>query len=148
MSRATWRLWAICALQIWPLSAAADGFSQQESVQVGRPLRTAQLTLREGDSLIAELLGARIPIPARAVRKATVESVRVATDAGVTILRVVADNGEWTALLGGSSGKELLVAARADLHGDPGEQRALVVSVEKEGSSDLAKVSVGTRYEG
>jgi hypothetical protein len=141
-------LWAICALQIWPLSAAADGFSQQASVQVGRPLRTAQLSLKEGDSLIAELLGARIPIPARGVRKATVESVRVAPDAGVTIVRVAADNGEWIALLGGSSGKELLVVERADLHGDPGEQRALVVSVEKDGSSDLANVSVGTRHDG
>ncbi len=98
--------------------------------------------------MIAELLGTRIPLPARGTRSATVESVRVATDAGVTIVRVAADNGEWLALLGGPSGKELLVAGRADLHGDPGEKSGLVISVEKEESSDLAKVSVGTRHDG
>lgn len=147
MSRAKWKLWAICALQIWPLCAAADGFSLQQSVQVGRPLRAAQITLREGESLVADVGGTRVTLPARGVRSATVEAVRVAADASVTIVRMTADNGEWVALLGGLSGKELLVAERADLHGDPGERRALVVGVDQS-AGDLSTLTIGTRYDG
>jgi HEAT repeats len=148
MSRAMWKVWAICALQIVPLKVAADAFSLKQNVQVGRPLRAVDITLSEGESLIAELLGARIALPARGVRSASVESVRVAGDASVTIVRASADNGEWLALLGGTSGKELLVAERSDLHGDPGERRALALSLDKTGTGDLTTVSVGTRFDG
>jgi hypothetical protein len=148
MSRAMWKVWAICALQIGASSAAADGFSLKQSVQIGRPLRATEITLREGESLVAELSGTRIPIPAHGVRSASIEAVRVAADASVTIVRATADNGEWIALLGGASGKELLVAERSDLHGDPGERRALALSLEKVGAGELSAMSVGTHYDG
>jgi HEAT repeat protein len=143
-----WKVWAICALQIWPLCAAADGFSLKQGVQVGRPIRAADITLGEGDSLTVELLGTRLAIPAHGVRSASVESVHVASDANVTIVRASADNGEWIALLGGVSGKELLIAERSDLHGDPGERRALALSVDKTPTGELATVSLGTRFDG
>jgi hypothetical protein len=147
MPRSMWKMWAICTLQIWPLCAAADGFSLQQSVQAGRPMRALEIRLSEGETLVAELAGQRQTLRARGVHKAVIESVRVAPDASVTLMRVSADNGEWIALWGGASGKDLLIAERGDLHGDPGERRALVLSVEKT-TGDLNAVSLGTRHEG
>src|SRR5262245_2670275 len=113
MVRAGWKFLAICALtQIGVSSAAAESLPVQKSLALGRPARSQQIVLAERTGLVAQIAGASVPLPARGVKAASVESVAVASDAAVAIVRASADNGEWVVLLGGKNGRELLLAER------------------------------------
>jgi hypothetical protein len=139
----------ICVLaQAGMNSAAAESLPVHKSLALGRPARSQQIVLAERSGLVAQIAGAAVALPARGVKTASVESVAVASDAAVAIVRASADNGEWVVLLGGKNGRELLLADRTDLVGDPGERRATVVEVRAGAESGLGAISAGVRYEG
>jgi HEAT repeat protein len=120
----------------------------RKSLSLGRPARSQEIALTDKSGLVAQIAGASIAFPARGVKTATVESVAVASDAAVAIVRASADNGEWVALLGGKTGHELLLAERTDLVGDPGERRAAVVEVRPGADNTVSTVTAAVRYEG
>jgi hypothetical protein len=145
-----WKVGAIWALSQWVVSsAAADALPLKKSLELGHPARALQIEIVEGDALALRVAGSTLSLPARKVRSADLAAVSVADDAAVAILRVSAENGEWVALLGGRSGKELLAVERSAPWGDPGERRALIVQAEplQEGGQ-LQRVSVGMAHEG
>lgn len=132
-----------------PLARPSAGFELplKTGLKLGRPARQIEVGLSERDSLVADIGGAAVVLPAKGVKSATVESVAVAEDTAVAVVRVSAANGEWVTVLGGRTGRELLLAARTDAIGDPGERRSTVLEITP-GSAGVSSVSVATRYEG
>jgi hypothetical protein len=149
MVRVGWKALAICAIAHGGVSsAAAEPLPVQKSLALGRPARSQQIVLAERSGLVAKIAGAAVTLPARGVKTASVESIAVASDAAVAIVRASAANGEWVVLLGGKNGRELLLADRTDLVGDPGERRATVVEVRSDAASGVGAIMAGVRYEG
>lgn len=144
-----WRRWAICATaQFVALPAFADALPLRQTLEIGKPARPLTLELTAtGEKPALRVGGTAIALPFKSISDASAESVAVAEDAKVAILRVTAEGGAGFAILGGRSGKDLLVAARSDRVGDPGEGHATTLAIEP-GPNGAQRVSVGTRYDG
>lgn len=82
-------------------------------------------------------------LPAVNASEVTLESIAIAPDAAVAILRVSAANGHWVGLLGGRTGSDLLLFERDDPTGDAGERRQRVVMV----TDQPATLRTGVAYE-
>jgi hypothetical protein len=106
------------------------------------------LELSEGEASVLRIEGSALTLPARKIRSADLEAVSVADDAAVALVRISAENGEWLALVGGRSGKELLRVTRSDWVGDPGERHASVLERQSVAGAAHEQVRLGTRHEG
>jgi hypothetical protein len=93
------------------------------TLSLGRPAHPVRVSLQAGDALTLVSAGKRKVLPAQHPSEVSIETVPVAGDGAVAILRVSARNGHWVGILGGRAGGELLSFERADSEGDPGERR-------------------------
>lgn len=141
-----------------PLLAPAPSAAQAplpHEIDLGAPPRPFTLRVEatdEGPVLVVEAprgaeVESALPIPS--VEAATVESVEVAAGHRVAIVRATGGDAEAAALVAVSGRRAaVLWTGRTDLHGDPGERIADVLSLEDRTSDGLPDVVVGVRREG
>ena len=141
-----------------PLLAPAPSAAQAplpHEIDLGAPPRPFTLRVEatdEGPVLVVEAprggeVESALPIPS--VEAATVESVEVAAGHRVAIVRATGGDAEAAALVAMSGRRPaVLWTGRTDLHGDPGERIADVLSLEDRTSDGLPDVVVGVRREG
>ncbi|MGE0787540.1 MAG: HEAT repeat domain-containing protein [Sandaracinaceae bacterium] len=122
-------------------------------VEVGHPARSTRVSVeRRDDALSIELSreGRQSQHTLRADgSSAALEVVEVAPDHRLAILRVAGSDTETVALIGVERGAPtVLFSGRTDLHGDPGERIASVISVEDRTGDGRPDVLTGVRREG
>ncbi|MEC7521898.1 MAG: HEAT repeat domain-containing protein [Myxococcota bacterium] len=141
------------ALSLAPGAARAQA-PLPRSVDVGAPPRSVALELAdsgEGPTLRAGRAEARLPLPAveGATVAATVESVEVAPGHRVAIVRAELGDARAAAVVAMDGRRPGIVwTGRTDLHGDPGERTADVLTLEDRTSDGRPDVVVGLRREG
>lgn len=148
MLRAGFLVLTISGLILCARDALAEPLPLKSGLKLGRPAQPVEVTLVGIEGLTAEVGGTTLPLPAKGVKSASLESLAVAEDAAVAVVRASAANGEWVFILGGRTGKELLLAERTDPIGDPGERRSTVLEITPGTGASAASLSVATRYEG
>ncbi len=133
--------------------ASADPLPLSAPVEVGAPAQavTVEAAASEDGLVITARLGARSATETvhAEVTEASLERVEVAPGHAVAILRARGDGSEVAAVIGaGRQGPAILWRGRTDLHGDPGERAADVLSLEDRTGDGLPDVVVGVRREG
>ncbi len=133
---------------VLPAGAFAEPLPLTQTVRAGKPLRSLKVAVTTGDTTTVVANGKSHVLPAKAARSATVETVPLAGDAALTWVRVEAENGDWSLLLGGRAGTTALVSGRTDWVGDPGERRMLLIEAAPANEQGARSMRFGTRYEG
>lgn len=153
--RAALLLAAFVACAARPVPARADGLPFEQTVRLGQPARALRVRLDQtahGPSLLLSSGGRSTheSLPVRRVEEATLELVEVAEGHRVAILRgSAADESSVAAVIGISGGSPVLLwAGRTDLHGDPGERTADLLTLEDRTGDGRPDVVVGVRREG
>lgn len=142
MTRAT-ALTCTLALLASALPASADAVPLSRSVRIGSPPRPVEIRVDER-AITAGRERADIP----AAREASVEVVEVAAGHSVAVVRTRGE-GEAAAVIALAGGRpRILWSERTDLHGDPGERRAGVLSLDDRTGDGFADVVVGVQREG
>jgi hypothetical protein len=134
--------------------ARAEPLPLERTVRLGQPARAVRIALEateEGPVLRLRSGGRRSEdrLPVRGIDDASLERVEVAEGHHVAILRGTAAERSVAAVIGVAGGApRLLWAGRTDLHGDPGERTADVLSVADRTGDGRPDVVVGVRREG
>ncbi|HEY8428185.1 MAG TPA: hypothetical protein VIL20_07415 [Sandaracinaceae bacterium] len=140
-----------CAL---PAHASADALPLERTVRIGRPARAVRVRVaraERGASLVVSSGGrdasAALSIPS--ADEADVELVEVADGHSIAIVRARGGDAQAAAIVAVSGGRaEVLWTGRTDLHGDPGERVADVLSLEDRTGDGRPDVVVGLVREG
>lgn len=141
------------ALFLAPSLARADVLPLEESLRLGPADRPVALRVEPGEPpTLTALAGAqrdRAPLPLPAVTEASVERVAIAAGHHVAVVRAAGDGAQAAAFVAVVNGRPQVVwTGRTDLHGDPGERRADVISLEDRTGDGFANVVVGIQREG
>jgi hypothetical protein len=139
--------WLLTALFAASAGAEGDPVLLEQKVRIGAPARELTLAVRSQGHVTLTVSGRRHELATQNVSAARLELVQLTRDAAIAIIRLSAAETEWAAIVGGRQGTELIAFARTDLHGDPGERRALGVEVGEPDAKGERSVSFGTRHE-
>lgn len=138
----------------FPSLALAQPLPFSGTAELGQPGRAVQISAEmEGDDLaVRASIGSRRAeqtVRAPGLTSATLERVEVASGHHVGVLRIAGDSATAAAVIAVSRGAPVVLwTGRTDLHGDPGERMADVLSLEDRTGDDLPDVVVGVRREG
>jgi hypothetical protein len=142
----------LAALLAIPSSALADPLPFSATFEIGHPVRAVEIRVESGASgvtVTASIGGVRssraLPI---AADDANVELVEIARGHRAAIVRASAGDARAAAVVAlAGTRPEVVWAGRLDLHGDPGERTADVLSLEDRTGDGLADIVVGARSE-
>ena len=142
------------ALTFAPRVAFAEPLPLARTVSLGHPPRAVAIRVEQTDEgpRVSAALGAQRasePLPIPMIDDASIEEVEVAPDHRVLVVRASGGGAQAAAVVAiVGSAPRVLWTGRTDLHGDPGERSAAVISLEDRTSDGRPDVLVGVRSEG
>lgn len=136
------------ALSIFPALAYAEPVPLTMTVEIGRPARAVVIRV-EAQTIDASIgsthASQALPITAS---EATIERAQIANGQHVAIVRASGGEQRAAAVISISQNRPSIVwSGRTDLHGDPGERSADVLTLEDRTADGFADVVVATRHE-
>lgn len=137
-----------------PVRAHADALPLERTVRIGEPERAVVIRIdasEQGPAVTASSGGQRHSalLALRTASEATVELVEVARGHRVAIVHAAGGGATAAAVVAISGGRPSVVwTGRTDLHGDPGERVADVLSLEDRTGDGFGDVVVGVQREG
>ena len=142
---------ALACLALLPVAPAfAEDLPVRSTIRVGRPPRpvTVRISTEDDGVLIAGARLAPVTIPLAGATGATIEQLDIGGHA-LGLVRVVAGARAIAALIGIEQGRPRVIwHDRTDLHGDPGERSAAILSLDDRTGDGAPDLVVGTRRQG